>query len=140
MIHCLLIQNKAGKTRLEKWFTRNIDGRILKANLYKLLRNRELTCNFHEYGNFNIVFRRYAGLFFILCTDSESNSLANLELLHLLVEVLDHYFGNVCELDIIFNYHRVHMVVDEIILAGEIQETSKGEILSRVSKMEKLNE
>ena len=29
-------------------------------------------------------------------------------MIHLYVEVLDRYFGNVCELDIIFNFHKVH--------------------------------
>jgi len=30
-----------------------------------------------------------------------------LELIHHYVESLDKYFGNVCELDIIFNFHKV---------------------------------
>lgn len=30
-----------------------------------------------------------------------------LEAIHHYVEVLDRYFGNVCELDIIFNFHKV---------------------------------
>jgi len=30
-----------------------------------------------------------------------------LETVHHYVEVLDKYFGNVCELDIIFNFHKV---------------------------------
>ena len=41
---------------------------------------------------------------------------------------LDQYFGNVCELDVIFNFERVHTVIDEIMMAGEIQETSLKEI------------
>lgn len=27
-------------------------------------------------------------------------------MIHLFVEILDRYFGNVCELDIIFNFHK----------------------------------
>jgi hypothetical protein len=30
-----------------------------------------------------------------------------LKFIHLFVEVLDQYFGNVCELDIVFNFHKV---------------------------------
>jgi hypothetical protein len=30
-----------------------------------------------------------------------------LETIHLFVEALDKYFGNVCELDLIFNFHKV---------------------------------
>jgi len=28
-------------------------------------------------------------------------------MIHTFVEVLDKYFGNVCELDLIFNFHKV---------------------------------
>lgn len=54
-----------------------------------------------------IVYRRYAGLFFTMCIDMDDNELAYLEAIHLFVEILDHYFSNVCELDIIFNFHKV---------------------------------
>ena len=39
--------------------------------------------------------------------DSSDNELITLELVHHFVEVLDRYFGNVCELDLIFNFHKV---------------------------------
>ncbi len=40
--------------------------------------------------------------------DSSDNELITLELVHHFVEVLDRYFGNVCELDLIFNFHKVY--------------------------------
>lgn len=43
-----------------------------------------------------------------------------------------------CELDIVFNFNRVYSILDEYILAGEIEETSKKEILERVKVLEKL--
>ena len=42
-----------------------------------------------------------------------------------LCQVLDHYFGNVCELDLVFGFHKVYCLLDEFIVGGEIQETSK---------------
>ncbi len=51
--------------------------------------------------------RRYAGLFFTPCVDVNDNELGCLEAIHLFVEVLDQYFGNVCELDLVFNFHKV---------------------------------
>jgi AP-1 complex subunit sigma 1/2 len=30
-----------------------------------------------------------------------------LEMIHFFVEILDKYFNNVCELDLIFNFHKV---------------------------------
>ena len=48
-----------------------------------------------------------------------------LEFIHLFVEVLDQYFGSVCELDLVFNFHKVYQILDEMVIGGEIMETSK---------------
>ena len=69
--------------------------------------------------------------------DITDNELGYLESIHLFVELLDEYFRSVCELDIVFNFHKVYSILDEYILAGEIQETSKREILERILDMEK---
>lgn len=50
---------------------------------------------------------RYASLFFCFGIDWNDNELSGLEVLHKYVECLDQYFGNVCELDIIYNYSAV---------------------------------
>ena len=42
-----------------------------------------------------------------MCVDVTDNELGILELIHLFVEILDHYFNNVCELDLVFNFHKV---------------------------------
>ncbi|KAL4185603.1 hypothetical protein AMTRI_Chr10g231470 [Amborella trichopoda] len=75
--------------------------------------------------------RWYAGLFFSICVDITDNELAYLESIHLFVEILDHFFSNVCELDLVFNFHKVYLILDEFILAGELQETSKRVIIER---------
>ena len=54
-----------------------------------------------------VIYRRYAGLYFSLCVDVTDNELAYLESIHLFVEILDHFFRNVCELDLVFNMHKV---------------------------------
>ena len=53
------------------------------------------------------MYRRYAGLFFCLCVDANDNELACLEAIHFFVEVLDAFFGDVCELDLVFNFYKV---------------------------------
>ena len=53
------------------------------------------------------MYRRYAGLFFCVCVDANDNELAYLEAIHFFVEVLDQFFGNVCELDLVFNFYKV---------------------------------
>jgi AP-2 complex subunit sigma-1 len=61
-----------------------------------------------------------------------------METIHLFVEMLDQYFANVCELDIVFNFNRVYAILDEYVLAGEVQETNKNLILERVRELELL--
>ncbi len=53
------------------------------------------------------MYKRYASLYFVAGIDAGDNELITLELIHHYVEVLDRYFGNVCELDLIFNFHKV---------------------------------
>jgi hypothetical protein len=60
-----------------------------------------------QFKTYKIVYRRYAGLFFSLGIDVSDNELGALEAIHLFVEILDHYFSNVCELDLVFNFHKV---------------------------------
>ncbi|KAL3812783.1 hypothetical protein ACJIZ3_014051 [Penstemon smallii] len=69
------------------------------GRVHRLVVNRD-----PKFTNFG---RRYAGLFFSLCVDITDNELAYLESIHLFVEILDHFFSNVCELDLVFNFHKV---------------------------------
>lgn len=85
-----------------------------------------------QFRNFKIVYRRYAGLYFCICVDVHDNNLAYLEAIHNFVEVLNEYFHNVCELDLVFNFYKVYSVVDEMFLAGEIRETSQTKVLKQL--------
>lgn len=62
-----------------------------------------------QFRNFKIVYRRYAGLYFCICVDVADNNLAYLEAIHNFVEVLNEYFHNVCELDLVFNFYKVRV-------------------------------
>ncbi len=46
----------------------------------------------------------------------------------------DAFFGNVCELDLVFNFYKVYAILDEVFLAGEIEETSKHVVLARLDQ------
>mmetsp|Transcript_2195 Transcript_2195/g.3172 ORF Transcript_2195/g.3172 Transcript_2195/m.3172 type:complete len:161 (+) Transcript_2195:125-607(+) len=159
MIRFFLLQNRQGKTRLSKWYvpppssnagTTNNNGNSninseaaekarIEAEVHRLVtaRDKKYT-NFIEYNSYKLIYRRYAGLFFTIAVDMHDNELSYLEVVHLFVELLDSFFSNVCELDIVFNFNKVYSILDEFMLAGEIEETSKREILDRVKLLEKM--
>ena len=41
-----------------------------------------------------------------------------------------------CELDIIFNFHRAYHILDELMIGGYIQDTSKKEVLKSCGTMD----
>lgn len=87
-----------------------------------------------------IVYRRYASLFFIAGCDSTDNELITLEIVHRYVEQMDKYYGNVCELDIIFNFQKAYFILDELLLAGEMQESSKKNVLRCIGQQDSLED
>ena len=87
-----------------------------------------------------VVYRRYASLFFIAGCNSDDNELITLEIVHRYVEQMDKYYGNVCELDIIFNFQKAYFILDELLLAGEMQESSKKNVLRCISQEDSLEE
>lgn len=85
-----------------------------------------------------VIYRRYASLFFIIGVDSEEeNELGILEFIHALVETLDKYFESVCELDIMFNLEKAHFIVDEMVVNGHIVDANKANVLRPIALMEK---
>lgn len=72
--------------------------------------------------------------------DPSDNELMTLEMIHHFVEVLDRYFGNVCELDIIFNFHKAFHILDELMVGGELQEVNRREVLRAVTTADDLTE
>lgn len=75
-------------------------------------------CNFLDWRDLKIVYKRYASLYFVCAVDPTDNELISLDMIHLFVEVLDKHFGNVCELDLVFNFYKAYWLLDEVFLAG----------------------
>lgn len=78
-----------------------------------VLSRRTRMCNFLEYKDSKVVYRRYASLLFCCGIGNGDNELITLEIIHRYVEILDRYFGNVCELDLIFNFQKAFWVLGE---------------------------
>ena len=95
MINFLLLVSRQGKTRLTKWYesyAAKEKARIVREITATVLARAPKMCNFVEWRNKKIIYKRYASLFFIVCVDAEDNELITLEMIHLYVEVLDRYF------------------------------------------------
>uniref|UniRef100_A0A8C3NYM5 Adaptor related protein complex 1 subunit sigma 3 n=1 Tax=Cyanoderma ruficeps TaxID=181631 RepID=A0A8C3NYM5_9PASS len=82
----------------------------------------------------------YASLYFCCAIEDQDNELLTLEVVHRYVELLDRYFGNVCELDIIFNFEKAYFILDEFIIGGEVQETSKKTAVKAIEDSDMLQE
>lgn len=63
-----------------------------------------------------------------------------LEIVHRYVEQMDKYYGNVCELDIIFNFQKAYFILDELLIAGEMQESSKKNVLRVIGAQDSLED
>ena len=111
MIKFVLMVNKQGQTRLAKYTDNSLtneERHVLEGEIVrKCLTRPDKQCNFVEHRSFRVVYRRYASLFFLVGVDEEENELAVLEFIHAMVETMDKWFGNVCELDIMFNLETV---------------------------------
>jgi AP-1 complex subunit sigma 1/2 len=114
--------------------------KIVKDVSQLVLARRTRMCNFLEYKDTKIVYRRYASLFFIAGCDSDDNELITLEIIHRYVEQMDKYYGNVCELDIIFSFTKAYYILDELLLAGELQESSKKAVLRCIGQQDSLED
>jgi AP-2 complex subunit sigma-1 len=140
MIRFILLQNRQGKTRLSKWYVpfNASEKNKIESDIHRAVVSRDPRfTNFLEYRNYKIIYRRYAGLYFSFCVDVNDNELSVLEFIHLFVEVLDGYFGNVCELDLVFHFDKVYAVLDEMVLSGEISETSAITVLEKLKEFDK---
>merc|ERR1712195_104257 len=143
MINFVLLISRQGRVRLAKWYgprTAKDKAKLVRELSNMVLSRQQKLCNFIEYKNEKVIYKRYASLFFIVGCNTKDNELLMLEIIHHFVEILDRYFGNVCELDLIFNFHKAYYILDELITAGELQETSKKGVLRVVAAQDAMME
>ncbi|CAG8782484.1 18359_t:CDS:2, partial [Acaulospora morrowiae] len=94
---------------------------LLEAEIArKCLRRGDNQCSIFDYKQYKLAYRRYASLFFVIGFSEEENQFSVLELVQAYVEILNSYFENVCELDIMYNIEKVHVILEEMVLNGRI--------------------
>ncbi|XP_039666855.1 AP-1 complex subunit sigma-2 isoform X6 [Perca fluviatilis] len=139
----MLLFSRQGKLRLQKWYVPLSDKekkKITRELVQTVLARKPKMCSFLEWRDLKVVYKRYASLYFCCAIEDQDNELITLEIIHRYVELLDKYFGSVCELDIIFNFEKAYFILDEFLLGGEAQETSKKNVLKAIEQADLLQE
>lgn len=114
-IQFLFLISRQGKTRLSKWYQTILQkekSKIIRELSTIILSRRAKMCNILEYKDLKII--------------------------HRFVEQMDKIYGNVCELDIIFGFDKAYHILDELLIDGYLQESSKREVLKRVNQQDEL--
>lgn len=146
MIYSILVVNNHGQARISKFFghdkiTTTKRQEVIRECFQLVSKRSDSVCNFLEGGistriwgkDVKLIYRHYATLYFIFAVDMSESELGILDLIQVFVEALDKSFENVCELDLIFHATKVHYILDEIVMAGMVLETSLKEIIKAVN-------
>jgi AP-1 complex subunit sigma 1/2 len=82
--------SRQGKVRLAKWYStysQKERARVVKETTPLVLSRPLKLCNFVDWKNLKLVYKRYASLYFLCGVDSADNELLVLEIIHHFVEV-----------------------------------------------------
>ncbi|CAH9057500.1 unnamed protein product [Cuscuta europaea] len=145
MIRAVIVMNNKGKPRIVRFYEHQPmeKQQELIRKIYGVLCSRpENVSNFVKVDSLfesdaRLVYKTYATLHVIFIFDDSENELAMLDLMQVFVETLDKCFGNVCELDVVFNFNKVNAILNEIILGGQVLETSSMEVVKAVEDISK---
>ncbi|KAA3482609.1 AP-1 complex subunit sigma-1 [Gossypium australe] len=140
-IHFVLLISRQGKVRLTKWYSpysQKERTKVIRELGGVILNRGPKLCNFVDWRGFKVVYKRYASLYFCMCIDQDDNELEVLEIIHHYVEILDRYFGSVSEVKLDFSW--AYYILDELLLAGELQESSKKTVARLIAAQDSLVE
>ncbi|KAG4153782.1 hypothetical protein ERO13_D03G014601v2 [Gossypium hirsutum] len=130
MIKSVMVMNTQGKPRLAKFFDYlpvEKQQELIRRVFGVLCSRPENVSNFIEAElDSRLVYNHFATLYFVVVFDILGQ------------QTLERCFKNVCELDIVFNYSKIHTILDEIILGGQVLETRSTEIMRAVEEISKL--
>jgi len=146
MIKAILIINNMGKLRLGRFYTEldpEQQQNIVRRVFHQVVHRPDSFCNYlegcvPEWDECKLIYRHYATLFFVFAVDKQESDLGILDLIQVFVETLDRCFENVCELDIIFHSDKVQYVLDELVMAGMVVDTSMSNVLAGVNEQNQM--
>ncbi|KAJ3674073.1 hypothetical protein LUZ60_006065 [Juncus effusus] len=146
MIKAVMIISTQGQARLLKFyeFQPPEKQQEIVRNVYGALSGRpENVSSFVDAESIfgqgtRLVYKQMATLYFVFAFDNSENELAMLDLIQVFVETLDKCFKNVCELDVIFNFNKLHTILDEMILGGQVIDTNSEQIIQQVDEITRI--
>ena len=128
MIRCVYAFNSQKKLRLRRHYVGTVQPEETAEAVMEAVVGRESSqSNFillNRKSGVRAVYRKFATLCIAFVIDTSENSLATVDLIQVFVQVLDRYFKDVCELDVIFNFERVNFVLDELVIGGHAPDIS----------------
>ena len=143
MIHSVVIFNEVGKPRLMRFYDgtplRN-QAEAMKAIYLALSDRSEGDCCYIPWPleapspKLKVVYRHFATLYFAMVIDEAESELAVLDLIQVFVQVLDACFENVCELDLIYYFDRVHYILEELVIGGSVLESNLEAIMIAIKE------
>merc|ERR1712025_548452 len=95
MINFILLFSRQGKLRLQKWYEAKESKekkKITRELTSLILQRKPKMCNFIEYKDLCVVYKRYASLFFCFAVDRGDNELGVLEVIHRCHVIFCHVF------------------------------------------------
>jgi AP-3 complex subunit sigma len=143
MIKAVLVFNTRGQARALKFFDScsvELKQKLLRET-YQVVSKRDVTaCNFIEFHDYKLIYRHYATLYFVVAIDSTESEYDIYEVIHILVQCLDQYFENVCELDLIFHSDKVNQIINEFFVGGFIVERTPDILLNDIRTQTRLEQ
>ena len=147
MIKAVIILNSSGKIRLlriyESFISESEEEQLIKELYGKAVERKRNNSNFLIEkkvlkDKYTVICRQYATLYFMLICDENENELALLDFVHIFVDALSKMFVDVCELDILYNPEKINYVLDELIVDGNVVQTSLKEAVESLQIQAKL--
>uniref|UniRef100_A0A2K6EYZ1 AP complex subunit sigma n=1 Tax=Propithecus coquereli TaxID=379532 RepID=A0A2K6EYZ1_PROCO len=118
----MLLFSRQGKLRLQKWYvplSNKEKKKITRELVQTVLARKPKMCSFLEWRDLKIVYKRYASLYFCCAIEDQDNELITLEIIH---------------------RYKAYFILDEFLLGGEVQETSKKNVLKAIEQADLLQE
>ncbi|KAH0790690.1 AP-4 complex subunit sigma [Histomonas meleagridis] len=139
MIKFFLIVNRFGQTRLAQYYgerppteeRQKLENEIIR----QCVSRNEETCFCFHHDDIKIVYKRYLAIYCIAGVEEDANELEIISFFDFFFQTLREYFGDITEFHILYHLAETYTTLNEIVMDGEIVETSRAKIISYLSSI-----